>query len=145
MLARDFASERDWKQETSRQVSQLVAACEGEPADREKSEEKRRQTRCATIAAEVAAFWAEAWTRAKERPLPNAAELVDDDDDEGSAGSDGEDVKTEATENDEEGEEGDEENGANKASKMELSTPIGNQQPHIATLATKTIQQIRTF
>ena len=135
-LARDFASERDWKQETSRQVSQLVAACEGEPADREKSEEKRRQTRCATIAAEVAAFWAEAWTRAKERPLPNAAELVDDDDDEGSAGSDGEDVKTEATENDEEGEEGDEENGANKASKMELSTPIGNQQPHIATLAT---------
>ena len=135
-LARDFASERDWKQETSRQVSQLVAACEGEPADREKSEEKRRQTRCATIAAEVAAFWAEAWTRAKERPLPNAAELVDDDDDEGSAGSDGEDVKTEATENDEEGEEGDEENGANKASKMELSTPIGNQQPHIAMLAT---------
>ena len=135
-LARDFASERDWKQETSRQVSQLVAACEGAPADREESEEKRRQTRCAAIATKVAAFWAEAWTRAKERPLPNAAELVEDDEDEGSAGSDGDDVKTEeATENDEEGEEGDEENGANKVSKMEMSTPIGNQQSHIATLA----------
>ena len=44
-LARDFASERDWKQETSRQVSHLAASCEGAPKDREEQEVTRRKTR----------------------------------------------------------------------------------------------------
>lgn len=76
-LAKDFASERDWKMETSRQVSHLAASCEGTPMDREEAEIGRRKVRCAMVAADVAEFWAEAWERAKEKPLPNAGELVE--------------------------------------------------------------------
>ena len=75
-LARDFASERDWKQETSRQVSYLAASCDGAPVSAEDAEVNRRKVRCAMVAAEIATFWANAWERAKEKPLPHADELI---------------------------------------------------------------------
>ncbi|ABP00515.1 predicted protein [Ostreococcus lucimarinus CCE9901] len=124
-LARDFASERDWKQETSRQVSHLAASCEGAPKDREEQEVTRRKTRCAMIAADVAEFWAEAWERAKERPLPNAGELVEDEDEGSENGSaDGEEIKME-TESDEDdgGEEGD---AGEKLGRQATLTPTGD-------------------
>ena len=111
-LARDFASERDWKLETSRQVSHLAASCEGAPMDRAEAEIGRQKTHCAIIAAEVAEFWAAAWERAKERPLPNATELVEDEEDEQNA-SDGEDVKMETRSDDDD--EGGEEDGQRQA------------------------------
>jgi len=79
-LARDFASERDWKQETSRQVSHLAASCGGVPMSAEDAELNRRKLRCASVASEIAAFWADAWERAKEKPLPHADELIDIED-----------------------------------------------------------------
>ena len=99
-LARDFASERDWKQETSRQVSHLAASCDGNPVSAEDAELNRRKVRCAMVAAEIATFWADAWERAKEKPLPHADELVDledDKDDEGDDGSDDDDADTNIT------------------------------------------------
>ena len=96
-LARDFASERDWKQETSRQVSHLAASCDGVPVSAEDAEVNRRKVRCAMVAAEIATFWANAWERAKEKPLPHADELIEleeDNEDEGDDDNDNDDADT---------------------------------------------------
>lgn len=114
-LARDFASERDWKQETSRQVSHLAAACEGAPMDREEAENGRKKVHCAKIASEVAEFWAEAWERAKERPLPNATELVDgEDEDEEHTSEGGDENKSEVDDDMEDVQNADGENPAQR-------------------------------
>jgi len=103
-MARDFASERDWKLESARRCGAGAVTCNGAPQEKNDPTELldvSRRRRCALVATEVSYFWEEAWyvfptdripptdcpcktdisfftirVRATNAPLPPAAALV---------------------------------------------------------------------
>jgi hypothetical protein len=88
-MAADFAAERDWKLESSRQCAALSAACQGVPKVREEVALQDRKNMSAAVAAEIAAFWEKAWDRARDKSIPPAAGLVPESGESESGGEEG--------------------------------------------------------